>query len=140
MLYHIDSPGPSIEAVQLAFSMALRIAIENELNEIAIFVHGKTNLDGVVSDALGSIATKLQKPNGTVQIEGITVFLETERVRSKFQSGVLIATHLSTKVLSKVIKDRRATDVIYIPWAPEELDDFLAANSSAELKISNVNK
>ena len=137
MLYHTASTGPSIEAVHLAFAMAIRIAIENELNEIAIFVHGKTNLDGVVSDALGGIARKLQKPNGTIEITGITVHLETERVKSNFQSGVLIAMHLSTKLLEKALQDQRATDVIYVPWAPEELGEYLNENSSTELSVSN---
>ncbi len=128
MLYHTETTGPSVEDFQTAFAKAIGIAIENDLNEILIFVHGKTNLDGVVSDAIGGIADKLQKPGGTVNIEGITIYLETEKVRSPFRRGIIIAAHLSTKLLN--MTDPRATDLVYVPWSPEELDDYLSNNIS----------
>jgi len=133
MLYHTKTAGPSVEDFQKAFAKAIGVAIENDLNEVLIYVHGKTNLDGVVSEAIGGIADKLQKPGGSVNINGITLYLETEKIRSPFRNGVIIATHLSTKVLNKLLKDSRATDIVYVPWAPEELSEYLSNNKSGEI-------
>jgi len=130
MLYHTKNTGPSMEDFQTAFATSIGIAIENELKEILIVVHGKTNLDGIISDAIGEMVNKLQKPGGTINIEGITIYLETQKIRSAFSSGIIIAAHVSTKLLNTLLTDPRATDVVYVPWALEELEQYLSNNES----------
>jgi len=132
MLYHTKTFGSSIEGFQSAFAMAFARAIENDTNEVVIFVHGKTNLDGTISDAIGGIANKLQK-KGVTKIGVVNLFLETERIKSAFRSGVIIASHVSIKLLGKILADQRATDVVYVPWASEELNDYLEKNESTEI-------
>lgn len=44
MLYHTQTTGPSVEDFRKAFAKAIGISIENDLKEILIVVHGKTNL------------------------------------------------------------------------------------------------
>ena len=132
MLYHTKTSIPSIESFQNAFGMAMAKAIENETNEVVIYVHGKTNLNGIISDAIGGIASKLEK-NGETKIGCVNLYLETERIKSVFNSGVIIASHISTKLLGKVLADPRATDTVYVPWASEELDNYLINNQSTEI-------
>jgi len=132
MHYHTKISAPSIEAFQNAFAMAMAKVIDNDTNEVIIFVQGKTNLDGIISDAIGGIATKLQK-SGATKIGSVNVFLETEEIKSTFSSGVIIASHVSNKLLGKILADPRATDTVYVPWASEELDDYLKNNQSTEI-------
>ncbi len=98
-------------------------------------MHGKGNLDGVVSDTIGEGAVKtLQKTDGTINYEELNIFVITEK-KSKFKRGIIIATHASTKYLNKPLHDSRATDLIYVPWSPNELDEFLSEHNSEAVKI-----
>jgi hypothetical protein len=134
MLYHTENPSPSKDEFISAIAAAIAIAVQNESNEIAIAVHGKGNLDGIVSDAIGASAVKaLQKPGGTIQYKGITIYLITEKIRSGFKSGVIVATHVSTKYLNKLLSDYRATDIVYVPWGEKELNDYLLTNKSSAI-------
>ena len=89
-------------------------------------------VNGIISDAIGGISTKLQN-NGFTKLADVTAYLETERVKSSFRSGVIIASHVSSKLLAKIISDPRATDVVYVPWAPEELQEYLDSHKSVEI-------
>ncbi len=134
MLYHTTDSGPSVDAFRRALGKGIRLAIQSGSNEVAIAVHGKTNLNGVISVAIGEPAVALlQKPNGFLNFEEVRIFLITEKIRSAFRSGVLVAAHTSTKYLNKLLDDPRATDLIYIPWAPEELQEYLVAHRSTAI-------
>jgi hypothetical protein len=62
---------------------------------------------------------------GKVIINGYTMHLVTERIDPiNFVRGPILAAAIGTKFLEKVIKNRKATDVIFIPWTPEELEGF----------------
>ena len=131
MLYHTTYPGKPVDDFKTAVAKAISIAIQNHSNEVAIAIHSKTNLDGVISDAIGEDTIKVfQKPGGTINIEKVTIFLITEKICSDFKSGVLIALHTNTKYLAKLLSDTRATDLIYIPFLLEELNDYLLKNNS----------
>jgi hypothetical protein len=134
MLYHTTNTGPHATDFRQALATAIITASNNGTNEVLIYVHGKTNLDGVVSEVIGERAVKaLQKPGGTIASNGTTIYLETDRIRSTFRSGIIVATHLSTKSLNKVLSDRRATDIVYVPWVPQELQDYLTNNQSTAI-------
>lgn len=132
MLYHTKLPGPSVNEFQTAFAKSIGTAIENDTNEVLIYVHGKTNLDGIISAAIGGMASKLQK-SGFVTLGDVKVYLETEKKQSSFCSGTILASHISTKLLNKILSDSRATDIIYVPWASEELESYLQNNESTEI-------
>lgn len=132
MLYHTNTTGPSVQDFQTAFAKSIGVTIETESNQVLLLVHGKTNLHGIISEAIGGIANRLDK-NGFTDLNGVKVYLETERIKSPFSSGVILAAHVSEKLLNKALADRRATDVVYVPWAPEELNQYLKLNKSVEL-------
>ena len=130
MLYHVETAGPDIEGFRTGLANAIKIAMDNGCNQVAIAVHGKTNLSGVISDAIGEAAVNLLQKNGSFQFEGVTIHLMTERIKSGLREGVILATHASTKYLNKLLTDRRATDVVFVPWAPEEFEEYVANNES----------
>lgn len=123
---------PSVDDFQKAFTKSIGLAIENNSNQILVLVHGKTNLHGVISDAIGGIASKLEM-NGSIELGVVKVYLETEIVKSPFKSGVILASHVSAELLEKALSDQRATDVVYVPRAPEELEQYLRFNKSVSL-------
>ena len=134
MLYHTTTTGPSIEDFEQALAFAVHLSKNNGTNQVAIAVHAKANLDGVISDSIGEQAVKvLQKANGTIQFNDVIIFLITKLVPSNFTSGVIIATHANTNYLDTLMSDRRATDIVYVPWAPEELDLYLQNNKSTAI-------
>ena len=132
MLYHTKISKPSIEQFHKGYAKSIAVAIENESDEIAIFVHSASDLDGVISDAIGGIASKLKK-HGSLDIADIKVFLETEANKSMFKSGVIVASYVSTDFLFKLLSDTRALDLIYIPRSPNDLKIYLQDNISEEL-------
>ena len=132
MLYHTKSSTPSIEQFQKGYAKSIATAIENDSNEIAILVQDVGALDGIISDAIGGIASKLRKA-GVIDIADIKVFLETEKDISAFKSGVVVASYVTPDLLNKVLSDPRAIDVIFIPSSKNELEQYLKNNDSTEL-------
>ncbi len=131
MLYHATTTGPSIEGFQQALDFSMQLAKNNGTNQVAIAVHVKKDLYGVVRDSIGRQAVKeLQKPNGTIHFNGETIFLITKLIPSNFTNGVIVAAHASTKYLNTLLLDRRATDIVYVPWAQKEMETYLKNNES----------
>lgn len=135
MKYHVNSEGPSQEGFLKGFESAIKIAINNGTNEVALAVHGKTNLSGTIENALDELFVKQLKKDGFVNNGGVTVFLLTEKIQSDFQEGVILACHSSGKFLKKLISDCRATDIVYVPWHPDEVNRYLGENDSTEITL-----
>ena len=132
MKYHTNIDDSPVDAFRNAFAKSTALAIENDTDEFVILVHAKTNLTGIISDAIGGIASKLEKKGSTV-IGDVKVYLETEKIKSSFKKGIIVATHVSEKLLYSALKDSRGTDIIYVPWSPEELEAYLSNNISEQL-------
>jgi len=134
MLYHAATTGPSAKAFRLALALAIRLSQKNGSHQVAIAVAAKSSLDGVVSDSIGKNAAKtLRNPNGVIQVYGITLYLMTKLISSNFENGVILATHVSTEFLDTLLTDRRATDLIYLPWTPQELAGYLEKYKSTAI-------
>lgn len=133
MNYHTNITGPSIEALKFSFAKAVALAIHGNSKQVAIAVHTKQNLDGIIRNALGDSAVKilLKKP---LVVGGVFVHLITEKIPATgFTKGVILAAHVSTRFLNNLLTDIRATDVVYVPWTPEELKTYLARYNSTQL-------
>lgn len=134
MYFHTTKPGPWIDDFQTALVKAVVLAQENGTNEVAIAVHQKGNLTGVIEEAIGEAAVKqLLKPAGYIDFEGVRLFVITEKIRSGFRHGVIVAAHVSTKFMEKLTADYRTTDVVYVPWQPDELTAYLQKHTSTPL-------
>ena len=135
MKYHVNSEGPNQEGFLKGLESAIKIAIDNGTNEVALAVHGKSNLSGTIQDALDEVFVKQLKKDGFINNRGIKIFLLTERIQSSFQNGVILACYSSGKFLNKLINDYRATDIVYVPWHPDEAARYLAENDSTEIAL-----
>ena len=118
-------------ALGAALVETAKLAASNGYDEAAIAVHTKTNLTGILSDVLGESGIK-ELGDGKVNIKGIDFFLITEQIRAtSFNEGPVLAAHISLEYLDEVMHDSRATDVIYVPWAQEEREEFASSNPNA---------
>lgn len=130
-LHYTDSRGPEVPALEAALVEAASLAASNGYGEAAIAVHTKTNLTGILSNVLGESAIK-QLQGGKVDINGVDFFLLTEQIEApSFDEGPILAAHVSLEYLDEVMQDSRATDVIYVPWAQKEKQDFISSNPDA---------
>ena len=125
MLYYTDSFGADRNAVGEALTRLLELA--QQTKQAAIASNQLTNFSEGTT-----IARVLEPPqyaefNGkrAVTLNGVKVSMMTLRdTASGFRRGPVMVLHGSPEVLGKVTKDPRTTDVIYVPWAEDERDEF----------------
>jgi hypothetical protein len=131
-LYYTDSHGPDTPALAKAYAKLLELAKASHLRQAGIANPGKRNfVNGIWKEVLDAQTMK-HLANGRATIGGCTVFLLTERIDPQdFARGPILAAHITSKYLAELLKNWKATDIIYVPWTPEELNDFLANNPSA---------
>jgi hypothetical protein len=125
-IYYIDSYGSDTELLLRGIAQTINLAKSSQLFEAAVAAHDKRQVSGsnIWEDAIGKAATK-SLGAGKVIINGCTMHLLTERIDPiYFVRGPILAAAISTKFLEKVIKNRKVTDVVFVPWAPEELEEF----------------
>ncbi|HYN26237.1 MAG TPA: hypothetical protein VES69_14515, partial [Pyrinomonadaceae bacterium] len=70
--------------------------------------------------------------NGELSIDGCTLYLLTERIDpSGFVQGPILAAAINTTFLNRVMKNRKTTDIVFVAWTPEELEEFKRDNPDA---------
>jgi hypothetical protein len=132
-VYYIDSYGSDTKLLVRGITQLIILAKSSKFRQAAIAVHTKNQVQNsiIFKEAIGKAAAK-NLVNGKVIIEGYTVYLLTERIDpSGFIQGPILAAAISTKFLREVLKNRKATDIVYVPWTPEELEEFKRDNPNA---------
>ena len=129
--YHTGTTGPSAEGFGKGLQQAVKLAKSNGTNQVLLTVHTLSNLKGIIRTVLGEKVFKLLSDKRLLNVEGAMVHLETERIRSAFRHGVIFAPFISPKRLAELQKDHRATDIVYVPWAPEELNSHRATHAES---------
>jgi len=130
--YHVEVSEDSLKDYRIAFASATAKVIENETYETVIAVNDINSLDTYVYPVLYGIAKKLKK-SGVVDIAYNKVFLETKTKKSKFKSGVIIASYVADDYLEEILSDSRATDIVFVTDMAEKLQEYLSHNNSIEL-------
>lgn len=128
MNYHTNTHGPSEAGFKVGFLKAISLAESNGTNQVLLLTHSLQNLNGVISSVLGKDDVKAFEKNRIAQSGSVTIYLETERINSIFSKGAIFAPFVSHTLLAKATGDYRATDVVYIPWAEEELQSYVKTN------------
>jgi hypothetical protein len=131
MKYHTNTLGPDNAGFARGFKKAIEEALSNETGEVLLKTHTLGNLEGVISSVLGDKFFKKFKKNRVLKFEGVSIFLETERINSPFTKGVIFAPFVSADLFSKCLSDYRATDTVYIPWEESESLDYVVKNSDS---------
>ncbi|MCP4282855.1 MAG: hypothetical protein GY792_00130 [Gammaproteobacteria bacterium] len=132
MLYHVEVSEDSLKDYRTAFASATAKVIENETYETVIAVDDIKSLDTFVYPVIFGIANKLKK-FGAVDIAYNKIFLETKERKSKFNSGVIIASYVADEYLSEILSDSRATDTIFVTNMTDKLQEYLSRNNSTEI-------
>lgn len=131
MQYHTKTYGPDEAGFTAGLTKAISEAQSNGSNELLIKTHTLDNLKGVIGSVLGADFIKSFAKNRMAICGLVTVFYETERIQSTFSTGVILAPFVSKKLLNVINLDYRATDVVFIPWTPLELTDYIASNPNS---------
>lgn len=134
MNYHTKEFGPNEEVFKQAFVHCLKIAKKKQLNQIAFAVHTKKQLDTRIIECVMGEKTIRSLKKGVANILDVWIYLITERITpTKFVKGPIFAPHISNEFLEKIISRPDATDIIYIPWSKERLEDYLKKYNSTEI-------
>jgi len=129
MKYHVKGPIGSQETFIRGFKNAFDIASQNSNKAMLIRVGFLNELDGIMSDVLGTQLVKNLRKDKMCKLEGMTIYLEGDKTRSKkFKKGVVFCPWASRSKLNEIEQDYRATDIIYVPWNTDGLNDYLKAN------------
>jgi hypothetical protein len=120
MLLMIPSGRDRADAARECLAELCRLASGAGTAEAAIALHSKHSLRGsAIEEVLGASASE-RLLNGSVEVSGIQLHLITEKIRSRFQRGPLVAAYVSPRFLPELLSDDRVTDLIYLPWSPRD--------------------
>lgn len=125
-IYYIDSYGSDTELLARGIAKTINLAKPSKLSQAGVAAHDKRQVSGsnIWEEAIGKAATK-SLGAGKVIVNGPTMHLLTERIDpTNSIRGPILAAAIGTKFLEKVIKNRKATDIIFVPWTPEELEEL----------------
>lgn len=126
-IYYIDSYGSDTELLVRGIHKPINLAKSSGLSQAAVAAHDKRQVSGsnIWEEAIGKAATKNLGAGKTIIINGCTMHLLTERIDPiNFIRGPILAAALGIDFLEKVIENRKATDIVFVPWTPEELEEF----------------
>ncbi|ROH86284.1 hypothetical protein ED236_07560 [Pseudomethylobacillus aquaticus] len=131
MQYHTNTHGPSEPGFKAGFIKAISEATANGTNQVLLLTDGLQNLQGVISSVLGKAAVKTFEKTREATTGSVTIYLETERIKSIFSKGVIFAPFVSSNLLAVATADYRATDIVYLPWAESELQSYVQNNPAS---------
>lgn len=132
--FHTAKSGPSVDGFREVFVAAAAYAVKHGIKHVVLAVHAKTNLYGVVSDAIGEITVKSLGKGSVNLVSGVALHLTTERIGiPTHDKYVLIAAHTSTKYLEKLESDPMCSAIFFAPWHDQELSEFIKRHGSVEL-------
>ena len=133
MKYHVNTHGGDTEGFKKGLIRALQLSFQGTHKSLLIRIGLLANAKGIMSDVLGDeFVKKLIKNKVTefsAQGDSISIYLEGDLTRgSAFRSGVVFCPWATPTTLAEALQDRRASDVVYIPWMEQERDSYIASN------------
>jgi hypothetical protein len=131
MQYHTNTTGPDKNGFLQGLRKALSVAEENGTNEVLIATHTLSNIKGVIQDVLGEAFIKKFKRDKVAKAGQVVVYFETERTKSRFSKGVILAPFVSLKLLNTLTSDYRTSDIVYVPWADTEFNEYVQSNPNS---------
>lgn len=96
------------------------------VRELGIAVPGKDALRDGLSGLWNANALGLLERENRCELDGMTVFLLTEKIRVGRMAGPIIAIGTDLGLLAEIAAGHGVTDLIYVPRTPECLAAYLA--------------
>ena len=126
--FHTHSVGPDEAALHAAFLQCSVLMQQRGSATMGLAVHIKSNLDGVVRTVFGDSVVKVLDRDNKQDLKGITIHLLTEKIQLRKLEGPVVAAFVDPHKLDKIVSSAGVTDIVFVPWAAEELPIYLAAH------------
>ncbi|WP_198674909.1 hypothetical protein [Rhodoferax ferrireducens] len=130
--FHTHSVGPDEAALRAAFLQCSALMQQRHGATMGLAVHNKSNLDGVVRTVFGDSVVKVLDRDNKLDLKGITIHLLTEKIQLRKLEGPVVAAFVNPHKLDKIVSSAGVTDIVFVPWAEEELPIYLAAHPSSQ--------
>ena len=130
--FHTHSVGPDEAALRAAFLQCSALMQQRHGATIGLAVHNKGNLDGVVRTVFGDSVVKALDRDNKLERKGITIHLLTEKIQLRKLEGPVVAAFVDPHKLDKIVSSAGVTDIVFVPWAEEELPIYLAAHPTSQ--------
>ena len=142
MFYYTVTAGPSEAGFAAGFRKAIDLTFDSEANSLVVLVHTTGWLrNDVAKRVLGPRNSKLLARYKCAAYAHLAIHLETERIKSPCDRAVFFAPFISRKLLAKVTVDRRASDIVYVPWEQEDLHAYIANHAeSAPIDMADTSE
>ena len=130
--FHTHSVGPDEAALRAAFLQCSVLMQQRHSATMGLAVHTKSNLDGVVRTVFGDSVVKVLDRDNKLDLKGITIHLLTEKIQLRKLEGPVVAAFVDPHKLDKIVSSAGVTDIVFVPWAAEDLPIYLAPHPSSQ--------
>lgn len=120
---YLGAPGPNRAVLIAAMRLGAERATERELRHLTMAIPALGNLQGLIENVFGDAFTRVISRDYQVDLNGFLVHLSTKR-RSPLVAGPVVAFFTPPEQTRKLLADRRTTDLVYVPWTDEDVDQF----------------
>jgi hypothetical protein len=137
--YIIQSHGPDLDAIKLAFKSAFQICTMESISEITLLVPAKGSFPNtVVGRFLGENVSKALCKGMKVKItDSVYLTLESPKTFNPYGScGMLIGVHLSRKDQDLMDSVISAKAIVLLPWTEEEGKAWMSTWSPSVIGVS----
>lgn len=129
--FHTASVGADADALRRAFQYCGTLLQSRGCTVMGLAVHGKSNLDGVLRDEFGADVMRVLDRDNKLDLKGITLHLLTEKIQLRKLEGPVLAAFVDPDKLGNIVACAGVTDVVFVPWAAEELSAYLLTHPSS---------
>lgn len=121
--FYAPKAGPDPEALKRAFLKCGELALAGQHTVINIAVPAKGNLQGVMEKVLTEDGVRLLGRDNQLVLGEVTLHLVTKKLPLAYP-GPVLAAWTSMDHVKSLAQAYQATDMVYLPWLDEELDEF----------------
>ena len=130
--FHTVSVGSDEQALRFAFQKCGALLQSRGCTAMGLAVHSKANLDSVVKTVFGDDVVHVLERDNKLEMKGITLYLLTDKIQLRKLEGPVVAAFIDPDKLDKIISCYGVTDVVFVPWATEDLPTYLVTHPSSE--------
>lgn len=130
--FHTHSAGPDAAALQAALDKCNALMQDRGVSAMGLAVHGKDNLDSVVQGVFGDSVVRVLDRDNKLDLKGITTHLLTEKIQLRKLEGPVVAAFVDAHMLDKIVPSLGVTDIVYVPWTPDDLSAYVAEHPSSK--------
>jgi hypothetical protein len=129
--FHTASIGADQDALRNAFQYCGTLLQSRGSTVMGLAVHTKNNLDGALREIFGADVIRVLDRDNKLDLKGITLHLLTEKIQLRKLEGPVLAAFVNPGKLDKIVACAGVTDLVFVPWAAEEMNAYLADHPSS---------